>query len=473
LSIRWRLAVLYATVTALLLLPVSLVAYGLHVRGQYDRLDTSLATTADHFAGEFGAEERDPGAEEAQRTEPDAFIRLYDSSGAPFGAASSPEPPLNALEVRDAKDGAAYPALARLLPGQASRSSPGSFATSRDPASGERVRLYSLSVSGPSSGYVLTWKSLESEDKSSAFLGKVILSFIVGGVAAAGLGTFTVASNVLRPVTVMTQTARAIAASRGFSRRLDDPGRGDELGRLARTFNEMLASLEEAYRSQQRFVADAAHELRAPLTSILGNVELVTRNPGMAEDERAEAVGYLASEARRLARMVDELLTLARADAGQALELRPVELDRILLQALGEVGPLAVDHRLKIAHVEPSQVQGDPDRLKQLILNLIDNSIKYTPARGLITVALKNEAATAVLTVEDNGVGIPEDDLPHVFERFYRADKARGRDPGGSGLGLAIAAWIVGQHEGDISIESATGRGTRVAVRLPLAMQGA
>lgn len=465
-SIRWRLAVLYATVTALVLLPVSFVAYGLHTRGQYDALDDSLATTADHFAGELVAGGSNSNPLSLPHAEPGVFARLYDSSGAQLGASLSPEPPLTGRQA--AGGSSPYPALTRLLPGARSRTAPGSFVTARDLSSGERVRLYSLAVSGPATGYILTWKSLESEDAAAAFLGKVMLGFVVGGVAAAGLGSFTVASNVLRPVTSMTQTARAIAASRGFSRRLDNPGRGDELGRLARTFNEMLASLEEAYRSQQRFVADAAHELRAPLTSILGNIELVTRNPGMPEQEKAEAIGYLASEARRLARIIDELLTLARADAGQALELRPVELDRIVLEAVGEMGALARDHYLEVKEIGPSEVAGDPDRLKQLVLNLLHNSIKYTPPQGRILVTLKNEGGTAVLTVEDSGVGIPEEDLPHVFERFYRADKARGRDPGGSGLGLSIAAWIVDQHDGEISVDSAPGKGTTVTVRIPL-----
>ena len=162
-------------------------------------------------------------------------------------------------------------------------------------------------------------------------------------------------------------------------------------------------------------------------------------------------------------------LTLARADAGQTLELRPVELDRIVLEAVGEIGSVARNHHLELKEIEPSEVSGDADRLKQLVLNLLDNSIKYTPPQGRVFVTLKNEAGTAVLSVEDTGVGIPEEDLPHVFERFYRADKARGRDPGGSGLGLSIAAWIVDQHEGEISIDSTPALGTTVTVRLPLA----
>jgi signal transduction histidine kinase len=441
------------------------VAYGLHVRGQYESVDEGLVEAAAHFA-EIRV---DPsvGALEALDASAQAFVQLYDSSGTPIDRAAS-EPPLDARAVLEARQGAAYPAVVGWLPGGRDTHDEGSFATARDPTSGERLRLFAMPLGGPQPGAALTWTSLKSQDDSAAFLAKVMLGLVAGGVTTAGLGTFVVASNVLKPVTEMTRTARAIAASRGFSRRLEDPHRGDELGRLAGTFNEMLASLEEAYRSQQRFVADAAHELRAPLTTILGNVELLRKKPAMPEAERAEATRFVDGEAKRLARIVDELLTLARADAGQTLELRPVELDRVLLEAIAQIGPSTAGHEVELREVEPALVRGDPDRLKELILNLLDNCLKYTPAGSAIAVCLRADESESILTVEDAGPGIAEEDLPHVFERFYRADKARGRDPGGTGLGLAIANWIVAQHEGEIGIESAPGRGTKVTVTIPL-----
>jgi signal transduction histidine kinase len=295
-----------------------------------------------------------------------------------------------------------------------------------------------------------------------------MLAVVAGGTAVAAIGSFVVADRALRPVAAMTQTARAIAASRGFARRLEDTGGKDELGRLARTFNEMLSSLEEAYRLQQRFVADAAHELRAPLTAILGNLDLLSRASGMSAEERSEALEYADAEARRLSRIVSELLTLARADAGQRLEKRPVDLDRVLLDALADMRTVARGRRLEVENFEPAVVQGDADRLKQLLVNLMDNALKYSPSDALVTIELRNSFGEAILTVRDDGIGISADDLPHVFERFYRADPARSRDPGGTGLGLAIAKWIVEQHEGAISIESSTGLGATVTVRLPL-----
>jgi len=355
-----------------------------------------------------------------------------------------------------------------LLPSGGS-SGTGAFATTRDEATGTRLRLYALPA-GPDgrAGYALAWASLEQLDESTRFLRLMVIGVVVGGTAVAAAGSFAVTGRALRPVAIMTQTARAIAVSRGFARRLEEPARSDELGRLARTFNEMLGSLEEAYRLQQRFVADAAHELRAPLTAILGNLDLLSRTQEMPAEERAEALAYADAEARRLSRIVGELLTLARADAGQGLERRPVELDRVLLDALSEVRPLAEGRQLQLERFEPALVKGSADWLKQLVVNLLDNALKYTPRRDLITVELSCSADEATLTVRDAGIGISPEDLPHVFERFYRADPARSRDPGGTGLGLAIVKWLVDQHEGDISIDSAVGSGTTVTVRLPL-----
>jgi signal transduction histidine kinase len=382
--------------------------------------------------------------------------------------AANPSPPLSPVEVLKQDAGPAYDRVLRLLPG-GEVSETGAFATTVDDASGDRLRSYALPV-GPDgrNGYVLAWASLEQLDDARQFLRLLLLAVVAGGTAVVAVGSFVVADRALRPVAMMTQTARAIAASRGFARRLEDTGGADELARLARTFNEMLASLEESYRLQQRFVADAAHELRAPLTAILGNLDLLSRTPGMTEEERGEALDYADAEARRLSRIVSELLTLARADAGQTLERRPVELDRVLLDALSDARTLAKDRTIELRNFAPAVVHGDADRLKQLLVNLLDNAAKYSPPESPITVGLTTSNGEAALIVSDGGPGIDPEDLPHLFERFYRADLGRSRDPGGTGLGLAIVQWIVEQHEGTITIDSTTGLGTTVAVRLPL-----
>ena len=267
----------------------------------------------------------------------------------------------------------------------------------------------------------------------------------------------------------MAGTAGAIALSRSFSRRLPSLSRRDELGQLALTFNEMLESLDEAYKTQQRFIADASHELRAPLTTIIGNLDLLERAPDMDEAERGEALRFVREEAGRMSRLVSDLLVLARADAGQALKKQPVELDRVLMDVLGENQVRVRDRKLLVEELAEVRVSGDPDRLKQLLLILVDNAIRYTPAGGEIRLGLRIERDEAVVRVADTGIGIESEDLPHVFDRFFRANKARSRDQGGSGLGLSIARWIAEQHGGSITAQSKPGQGSIFTVRLPLA----
>jgi signal transduction histidine kinase len=265
----------------------------------------------------------------------------------------------------------------------------------------------------------------------------------------------------------MTQTAQTIALSHNLSSRIESPPHLDELGQLAMTFNELLESVETAYHVQQRFVSDASHELRAPLTAIQGNLELLRRQSTMSGVEREEALTEVERESTRLTRLVADLLVLARADAGITLKSCPVDLDAVALEAFREARHLSDGQTLSLDPFEPARVEGDEDRLKQLILILLDNALKYTPANGKVTLGLHRRETDVEIVVRDTGVGIAPEDLPLVFERFYRADPARSRDPGGTGLGLPIARWIVEQHDGEIMLTSQPGRSTTVTVHLP------
>lgn len=467
-SVRIRLTVWSAVLAAILLSVVSGSAYALHIRSQYEDLDRSLVITAGHLQEQLQSVASASETPRFESSGPSILTRLYDANLSPLTGTANPSPPLSPVEVLTQDDGPAYDRVLRLIPGGGA-SEGGAFATTPDEASGGRLRSYALPA-GPDGrdGYVLAWASLKQLDDSRQFLRLLLLAVVAGGTAIVATGSFVVADRALRPVAVMTQTARAIAASRSFAHRLEDTGGTDELARLAWTFNEMLVSLEESYRLQQRFVADAAHELRAPLTAILGNLALLSRTPEMTAEERTEALEYADSEARRLSRIVSELLTLARADAGQTLERGPVELDRVLLDALADVRSSAQGRVIELRNFSTAVVRGDADRLKQLLVNLLDNAVKYSPAEAPITVELTTANGEACLIIEDAGPGIEPEDLPHVFERFYRADLGRSRDPGGTGLGLAIVRWIVEQHEGTIAIKSAPGLGTTVAVRLRL-----
>jgi len=294
---------------------------------------------------------------------------------------------------------------------------------------------------------------------------------------------------VLAAVRRITRTARSIAASRNFSQRV--PGMAlagrDELVTLAATFNEMLASLQESYQRQQRFVTDASHELRAPITSIRCNLDLLSRAPDLPPAEAQAALADARTEADRMGRLVSDLLALAHADALQPsiahgyknsdTRAQLIDLDSLLLDVFrqyrrsgegAQEGQPSQGPRLMLQHITPAQVYGDADQLKQAFVALLDNALKYTPYEGSISLSLVTGDDYATVTVSDTGIGILPEDLPHIFERFYRADRARSRDRGGSGLGLAIALNIVQEHQGSIEVESAPGKGSTFTVKLPL-----
>jgi PAS domain S-box-containing protein len=235
---------------------------------------------------------------------------------------------------------------------------------------------------------------------------------------------------------------------------------------------ESLRSSEAQQRTlaeaQRRFVADAAHELRAPLTAIQGNLELMERYPNMPETDRAEAVREAARESRRLARLAQDMLSLARGDAGLNLALHPLKLNDLLLEVWRDARHLAHGQTMELGALSACIVNGHPDRLRQLVLVLLDNALKYTPETGRVCLELNVAGEYAVLRVTDTGRGIPADQLPRVFERFYRADESRSRETGGTGLGLSIAHWIVEQHGGEVWLESTVGVGTTAVVKLPV-----
>ncbi len=271
------------------------------------------------------------------------------------------------------------------------------------------------------------------------------------------------------PMEQVSRLARDIIETQDLSRRLPiHEAEPPEIQTWARAFNASLDRLEHLFVQQRRFLADVSHELRTPLTIIRGQAQLMKRT-GQYDPE---AVADIEKEAERLARLVEDLLFLARAEAG-ALPLRHdhVDLDARLLDVLRQAQVLAEakQQRVVLEHLEPLPVRGDPDRLTQAILNLVSNAVQYTPPGGTIRVGARREGAQAVLWVSDTGPGIPPEDLPHVFERFYRADRSRTRrGKGGFGLGLSIVRWIVEAHGGKVTVESQVGQGTTFTITLPL-----
>ena len=300
----------------------------------------------------------------------------------------------------------------------------------------------------------------------------LLFVLIIGTLIAmvvAGIAGWYSTNQVLEPLEVVTETATQITRADDLSRRIIYQGSpDDEVGQLIRAFNHSLERLENLFNAQRRFLADVGHELRTPLTVIKGNIDLM-RRMNCTDEESMDSIN---NEVDRLTRLVGDLLLLAQAESGKMpLVWNTVELDTVLLDVLQQMRVLAKDKlQLKIGEIDQVQVCGDQDRLKQVLVNLIGNAIKYTPAGGDVILGLAKVEKRARLTVSDNGPGIPPDDLPHIFERFYRGEKSRTRskDGKGFGLGLSIAYWIIRNHGGQIEAFNREPTGTTFCVWLPL-----
>jgi heavy metal sensor kinase len=301
-------------------------------------------------------------------------------------------------------------------------------------------------------------------------LDSLLLIFAVALPAAlvlAGIGGWWISSRALAPIDRVTRTAREISSGSDLSRRLDLDQPDDEVGRLARTFDEMLARLDAAFQRQRQFTADASHELRTPLTAVRGQIEVALERPRDAA-EYQRVLAAVNEQVARMTRLVGGLLMLARTDSGALpLQRERVDLGDLVQSVASQVRPLAERKglRLDVDGDGALFVEGDEDLLLQLMLNLTDNAIKYT-AEGSVTLGWRGDARAAAMFVRDTGAGISEEHRRRIFERFYRADASRSAEEGGAGLGLAISRWIAESHGGALSLESDAG-GSTFRVTLP------
>jgi heavy metal sensor kinase len=289
-------------------------------------------------------------------------------------------------------------------------------------------------------------------------------------ILMAVLGGYLLVQRALGPVDRIIRSAERIS-SRNLSERLPIPDTRDELERLSTALNGMIRRLDEAFQHNQRFLADASHELRTPLTMIQAELEAVIERTESRPDVR-ELAGSTLEEVERLKKIVEGLFALSRLDAGEALEQSiPFDLGELAATTADQMYLLAEDKHISIKCHSPQKVivDGDRARLKQVTVNLLDNAIKYTPPGGEVNVRVTTRNQKAVLEVSDNGIGIPSEAQPHVFERFFRVDKARSRELGGAGLGLSIVKSICTAHGGQVEVESTEGQGSRFIVELPLA----
>jgi heavy metal sensor kinase len=299
------------------------------------------------------------------------------------------------------------------------------------------------------------------------------LIFLIAGLPvvaaiAVGGGYFLI-KRALNPVDQIAATAERIG-SHNLSQRLPVTHTGDELERLSITLNHMIQRLEEAFRHSRRFMADASHELRTPLTVLRGELESFVHEPNLAPDMR-ERLGSALEELERLVNIVEGLFAISRLDAGEAqAESVKFDLAKLAASTTDQMSLLGEDKNIKItcAATNDVWVEGDRARMKQVVVNLLDNAIKYTPQGGAVDLKVRTRDGKAILEITDNGIGIPADSLPRVFERFYRVDEARSRELGGAGLGLSIVKSICSAHHGRVDATSTPGQGSVFRVELPL-----
>jgi heavy metal sensor kinase len=344
------------------------------------------------------------------------------------------------------------------------------FATLR--VQGRTLRFYSRRIEANGKPYTVQVAAPMHETLEALDRFRLLLLFTAPLLlVAASAGGYWLSTRALAPVDEISRTAQRISIE-NLADRLPVSQTGDQLQRLAETLNAMFSRLEAAVRRITQFTADASHELRAPVSLIRTTAEVAVQRRDRTAGEYLEALEEILAESERTSQVVDSLMLLARADSGkETLECAPADASAIVREAADQGGKLARTHALKFAASLPKApvpIQADSGALRRVLLILVDNAVKYTPRGGSLKLNLETSKDLAIISVSDTGIGIAKADVPHIFDRFWRADKARSREEGGAGLGLSIAKWIVEMHRGSIDVESELGKGSTFQVRVPL-----
>jgi two-component system OmpR family sensor kinase len=342
----------------------------------------------------------------------------------------------------------------------------------------ESVRLQVRRWTRPDLGLAGFVVAAQTSRKVSQDRAGLVVLFVVSGLitfVAAAIAVWVATGRALRPLRQMAVMADEVGRSQDLGRRLPDVSTKDTVGRLTTSFNAMMDRLQEAYArvasalaAQQRFTADASHELRTPLTTIRNNAEFLLAQPQARPADRAEALADIAAESVRMSRLIENLLTLARADGGVQFTRVPVDLGVLAESVCRQAAAQHPGREIGFAGTPARAVAGDEDLLRQLLWILLDNAVKFTAAGGRVWVAVTQRGAAVVLTVADDGIGLPPGQTQRIFDRFYRAEESRSGT--GAGLGLAIAAWIVTEHGGTVIAANNDRGGATFSVELPAAL---
>jgi heavy metal sensor kinase len=476
-SMRTRLTFWYTVVLALVLLIFSFSTYSYLARAARQRTDDSLSDTLTSFIANFNSElhdedhSPDDAAKDAAATFhfPDRQVTVFDERG---NTVIETEPNENAtLGSKSFKSSAAQTQLNNLL--ESALRSGRSYATFSD--SENSVRVLAVAVPAEKERYLFVAATqLREQERALDQARKAFYLAVPLALIVASLGGYFLARKSLAPVVTMGEQAARIGAA-NLNELIAVPPNNTELSRLASIFNELLMRLEESFAQQKRFMADASHELRTPVAVICGESEVALSQPVRDVAEYRESLSIVNDEGQRLTRMVEDLFTLARADAGQyPLVLTDFYLDESLNECVRSVRSLAAQKNLEVSYQPPPHeiaFRGDEPLLTRMVLNLLHNAIKYTPRNGHVDVGFKQDNQHYEVVIRDTGPGISPEAQPHVFDRFFRADKARSRDESlngsGAGLGLSIAKWVAELHGGKIVLDHSDHEGTTFIVSLP------
>ena len=477
-SVRVRVTLWYTVVLALVLVALALAGYLVFWRDTVQRTDGDLAELSSAFLTTLDAEMEDqPGPDRLKNAAlvainehrfRDHVFAILGPEGSLYISSLDVPPPKSAPEV--------------IPEGFLSSASFRKFVM----ASSGTDRLYQNVKGGkggyrgyarhfPAKGQIFTLVILRSLHTQQEMLEGIRTTFawiIPIGVLLASIGGYFLARKSLAPVVAMSTQAGRIGANNLYER-LPVKNAKDELGHLARSFNELLDRLKESFDRQRRFMADASHELRTPVAILRGESEVALSRPERSLEEYRESLAAVHAESQRLTHIVEDLFTLARADAGQyPLAPQDFYLDELAADCTRAARTLALAKNISLQcdTVPEMQIHGDEALLRRMILNLLDNAIKYTPEGGRVILLCRPEDTKYVLSVTDSGPGIPPDLQPRIFERFFRVDKARSRaenDGGGAGLGLSIARWIVEAHRGTLELSRSDATGSTFVAFLP------